>query len=615
MTTWRQPLKNHGRLWRLGLLVFCIASCHKAEVQPGRQTKCRIVGSVQDIYQGPSLFQDITAATNIQFTWRNTEEKDLYTLLESLGGGVALLDFDGDGLLDLFATGGGYLGGDDDHIEISGASSKLYKNLGGWKFQDVTRATGLEEPLHFSHGCAVADYDCDGWPDLLVTGWRRIALYHNEPVDVKAPAKGRKFVEVSKQAGFEEGGWSTSAAWADLDGDGYPDVYICHYLNWSPANHPKCQGTASSVPREICGPRSFRPLAHVVYRNNRNGTFSNVSEEAGLIGYDSDEKDGDKDDRGRGLAVLLADLNNDGRADIYVANDTGGNLLYVNRGDWKFEEKGLSMGVARNDVGTTQGSMGGDAADYDRSGWQSLFVTNFETELHALYRNLGPKGQFLFSTAPTGLASIGSNWVGWGTRFVDLDNDGWEDLVIVHGHVFRRPVISPLAQRPILFRNLGNGRFEEITERGGPFFHAAHRGRGLSVGDLDNDGRADLVVTRVNEPIAVLRNIAGENGKRSHWLGLDLRGKDRRNLVGTRVTAEIGKQRIVRWIKGGGSYLCDHDPRIIIGLGTSNHIDRLTINWTHGGMQSWEGNELSVDRYLQIREGEKAFASVGPGAK
>src|SRR5262249_33895593 len=274
---------------------------------------------------GSFFFRDVTENAGLRFTYCNGEEAQHYAILESLGGGVALLDYDGDGLLDVFLTGGGYFDGQ----EIRGHPCKLFKNLGGFKFKDVTREVGLENfPWFYSHGAAVADFNRDGWPDLLVTGWGRLALFQNVP-DGKG---GRCFIEITRQAGLTDNLWSTSAACADLDGDGYPDLYVCHYVNWSFANHPKCGGYGAGVERGVCPPKRFEALPHVLYRNNRDGTFTEVSAEAGL------RKDG------KGLGVLALDVNGDGLPDIYVANDTDNNFLYLNRsrpGKFHFEEVGL----------------------------------------------------------------------------------------------------------------------------------------------------------------------------------------------------------------------------------------------------------------------------------
>ncbi|MCI0738380.1 MAG: CRTAC1 family protein [Gemmataceae bacterium] len=590
----------HFIFWSL-FIALCLAGCSRnnsVAVAPKN-------GSDEPL--GPPLFEDKSAALGEVFKYRTGEEHPHYAILESLGGGTALIDFDKDGLYDIFAAGGGYYDG-PNHQEIKGHPSRLYKNLGNWQFKDVTKDAGLDAPLFYTHGGAVADYDRDGWPDLLVTGWRRVVLYHNVPVDPKDPKKGRTFVDVTKQAGFTPGGWTTSAAWADLDGDGYPDLYVCHYVNWSFDNHPPCQGYTSDVKKDVCPPSRFEGLPHQLFRNNGNGTFTDVSKEAGLKVVGMLDQDGKQVGMGKGLGVIAVDLNMDRKPDIYVANDTVNNFLYYNRGNWKFEEMALLRGVACDERGVAQGSMGLAVGDYERGGWPSLFVTNYENELHALYRNLGVVGskeQFLFSTSVTGIAAIGQKYVGFGTAFVDVDQDGWEDIIIANGHVIRHPKFAGLAQKPVLLRNLGKGKFRDITKQGGPYFHGEHRSRGLAMGDLDNDGRADFVISNVQEPLKIIRGIIGEGGKRPHWLGLELRGKDNADIVGTRIILEAGGDKQTRFVYGGGSYLATNDPRHLFGLGDLTKITRITIEWASGEDQVIDGKDLAVDRYYRIAQGEK----------
>ncbi|MCI0462254.1 MAG: CRTAC1 family protein, partial [Gemmataceae bacterium] len=541
----------------------------------------------------PTFFRNVTPGSGVDFTYRNGEEAGHYAILESLGGGIGLIDYNGDGLLDLFITGGGYFSGPDKKA-IKGHPNKMYQNLGHWKFQDVTAAVGLEPLRFYTHGAAVGDYNNDGWPDLLVTGWGRLALFRNEP-DNQA---GRRFVEVTQQAGLTDDLWSTSAAWGDLDGDGFADLYVCHYVNWSWDNHPKCTGYSSPEDVDVCPPKRFDALPHTLYHNNRDGTFTAVSQAAGLR---SDRPD---KDYGRGLGVLLVDVNGDRKPDIYVANDTSDNFLYLNHstpGKLRFEEVGLKSGVARDDLGGPNGSMGVDAADYDGSGLPSLWVTNYENEMHALYRSEG-NGVFLFNTTASGIAAMGRSYVGFGTGFVDVDNDGWEDLVIANGHVIHHAP-GGLKQPPVLLRNQGRGRFRVITPQGGAYFQERHVGRGLALGDLDNDGWPDLVISHSNEPVVLLGNEAPRAAKvRHHWLGVELVGRERRDVVGAKLTVEAGGRRLTRFTKGGGSYLSSSDRRLLFGLGTATRIDRLTVTWSWGQEQSWDGDQLASDRYHRLVE-------------
>ncbi len=553
--------------------------------------------------RGPAAadyFRDVTADSGVDFTPRNGQEAGHLTILETLGCGVALLDFDGDGLLDVFVTGGGYFEGNDPP-QIKGHPCKLYKNLGGWKFQDVTADVGLDRPWFYTHGAAVADYDRDGWPDLLVTGWGRVALFRNVP----APGSrwGRRFEEVTEKAGLKDNLWSTSAAWGDLDGDGWPDLYVCHYVNWSFANNPECL-TRPGV-RDTCPPGRFEALPHTLYRNNRDGTFTDVSEKAGLY-------KGNAKQHGKGLGVLIADLDGDGRPDVYVANDQTQNLLYLNRGGMRFEEAAMRCGVARDDSGRGNASMGVDAADYDGSGHLSLFVTNFKNELHSLFRNRGD-ARFTYATKSAGLAAFGADTVSWGTGFIDFDLDGNEDLVFVSGDVYEHPAPpAEVRERALLLRNQRTPtdrphevRFADVSDSGGPYFRQKHNARGLAVGDLDNDGRPDLVISQLNEPVVLLRNMSGEG---CHWLGVELEGRDHRDLVGTRLTLETAGRRLVREVKGGGSYCSSGDRRVLYGLGKDDPTEgwRLTVRWPGGSEQTLE--RVQADRYLRLREGGN-----GPG--
>ena len=309
---------------------------------------------------GPALFRDATPDSGIDFTYKNGEEADLLTMLEFVGGGVAMrgVDYDGDGLLDLFFTGGGSL----QDKQIKGHPCKLYKNLGNWKFRDVTAEAGLDQISFYTHGVAVADYDCDGWPDLLITGYGHIALFHNESRNGK-----RRFVNVTKAAGLDDDLWSTSAGFADLTGSGFPDLYVCHYVNWSFANNPPCK-EKNGTRRDICSPLVFESQPHTLFFNQGNQTFRRAA--ADVLRKN-----------GKGLGVVLADLNGDGRPDIYVANDLDENALYLNRGNGVLEETGHRAGVARDASGYANGSMGVDVGDYDGSGRPSLFVANYQGKI------------------------------------------------------------------------------------------------------------------------------------------------------------------------------------------------------------------------------------------
>jgi hypothetical protein len=557
---------------------------------------------------GPDLFEDVTASSGIAFSYRNGEEvtPPHLAILESLGGGLAVIDYDGDGLYDLYLVGGGHFGGPDNK-QILGLPGRLYRNLGGWKFQDVTAEAGLDKlaggsPWFYSHGAAVADYDRDGWPDLLVSGWRRIALLRNVPTDPMDPKKGRRFEDVSAPAGLDNGvTWATSAAWADLDGDGFADLYACQYVDWSFANHPDCNYDGKTP--DVCPPKKFSGLRHKVYRNTGTGRFEDESDSAGL------SPGGEQ--IGKGLGVVAVDVNFDGRPEVYVANDTVANFLYVNRsekGKIRLSEEAKSAAVALDGNGSPNGSMGVDAGDPFGIGRPSIWVTNYENELHALYRNECKDSRvfFLFVTPATGIAAIGQKFVGWGTGFVDVDRDGDEDLVAVNGHAIRYPTGATRRQKPVLLRNQ-DGRFKDVTPRGGNYFRQEHLARGMVLADLDNDGKVDMVSSHMNEPYALIRNTApGEN----HWVGIQLSRKDFADVVGSRVVLESGGRKQTRFAKGGGSYASSPDRRLVFGLGTSDKVDKVTVYWPDGTQQEW--TSLRPDRYHVLAQGEKEAREPGP---
>lgn len=572
-------------------LVTVVGGCGRGGDTPKPPDRA---GRAPEEADGPPLFEDVTNHSGLKTTYRNGEEAGHLAILESLGGGVGVLDYDGDGLLDVFLPGGGRYTGSDKKT-ISGEPCRLFRNRGDFRFEDVTADVGLGklaggDPWFYTHAAAVGDYDRDGHPDLLVTGWRRVALFHN--------VGGKRFEDVTAKAGLDKGiTWATSAAWADLDTDGYPDLYVCQYADWSWANHPSC--TYDGKTPDVCPPKSFSGLTHKVYLNKRDGTFADVSDTCGLV------KGGPE--ASKGLGVLAVDVNEDGKPDLYVANDTVDNFLYVNRstpGTIRFEEVGLASGTARDDRGVPNGSMGVDAGDFDGSGRPSLWVTNYENELHALYSNQcrGERLFFSYRTASAGIAVLGQKYVGWGTAFLDFDRDGWEDLFVSNGHAIRHPTGQGVTrrQKPVLLLNRGNGRFLPAGKRLGSYGQAEHLGRGVGFVDLDNDGRVEMVLSPTNEPATVLRNVAPE---KHHWLGVQLVGDKNADVVGARVVQEGGGRSQTRFAKGGGSYASSSDTRLVFGLGTSDRIEKVTVVWPDGKRQEWTA--LAADRYHVLRQGKK----------
>ena len=543
-------------------------------------------------------FADVTPASGLGVVYRNGEEADRLTILETLGGGCAAVDFDGDGRLDLlFTRGGEFAGPDKKHVR--GFAPTLYRNLGGLKFQDVTVEAGLTAlaggaDWFYTHGLAVADYDRDGRPDVLVTGYGRVALLRNE---------GGRFADVTAAVGLlGEHIWATGAAFADLDADGWPDLYVCNYCDWSNSNDPPCRGYAHGVARDVCSPKQFSSRPHRLFRNQGNGTFSDVTAASGVR---FNRPDGD---HGKGLGVLAADFDADGRPDLYVANDTSGNFLYLNRSDpgtVRLDERGMALGVARDGSGTATGSMGLDAGEFDGTGRPSVWVTNYESEYHALYRNKssGDRLSFGFDSPAAGITALGTGFVGFGTAFLDVDRDGWEDLVVNNGHVVRHPARDNLRQRPVLLRNVpkGAGRaFADARTEAGPHFSGAFRGRGLAVADLDDDGRPEVVLCHLNEPAVLLRN----DGPAARWLGVQLVGRDRRDVVGATVTLATPGRPLTRFACGGRSYLSHCDGRLLFGLGDAPAVGRLTVRWPSGEPRLEQFDGLAVDRYHRVEQGK-----------
>ncbi|HEY2911286.1 MAG TPA: VCBS repeat-containing protein [Gemmataceae bacterium] len=571
------------------ILVAVVAALIAAAVlvavlaRPERSTD-RVGEASTEAFPGP-IFSDATAGSGLDFTYRNGEEANQFTLLESLGGGIALLDFDRDGLLDIFATGGGFFDG-LERKQIRGCPNRLFKNLGNWEFRDATAEAGLPiEASFYSHGAAVADFNNDGWPDLLITGYGRMALYRND--------RG-KFTDVTAAMGLDAaptaGHWSTSAAWGDLNGDGWPDLFVCHYVDWSFAAHRPCEGPSGKA--DVCPPHRFESLPNALYFN-RGGTQLVRQSEAGIK-------------PGKGLGAVVADLDGDGRTDIYVANDTVENYLYSNRGGGKFAEVGVAAGVAYDGEGRPTGSMGTDAAECDGSGRLSLFVANFEGEEHGFYRNLGKSG-FLYASRTAGIAALGRRLVGFGTGFLDFDRDGFPDLFITSGHILRAPALGAPQQKAVLLRNqrqaadpVGVVRFADVSASGGSYFAALHRGRGAAWGDLDNDGNIDLVIGHINEPVALLRNVASP---KSQWLGVAPFGAGHRDATGAWVTLHQNGRRRVQSLSGGGGYLSSSDRRLVFALDPDAPY-RLAVKWPSGKEQSWDGAALGRNRYVELTEGE-----------
>lgn len=516
-------------------------------------------------------FEDVTVAAGIDFTYRNGRNSGKYAILESLGGGGGICDFDLDGQLDLFFPGGGEFSAAG---EILGLPNRLYRGVDGHRWSDVTAVSGCEASSVYSHGCAVADADNDGFPDLLVTGYGGLQFWRNHGDGT--------FSAGAVDAGLIDPLWSSSAGWGDLDGDGALDLYVAHYVNWSFDNDPPCRGSGPDG-RDVCPPREFEGLDDVVFLSTGDGRFQSA---AGTIGLSPG---------GKGLGVLLADIDHDADIDIYVANDTTPNYLYQNDGHGRFSEIGLPSGVALDDRGQADGSMGVALGDFDVDGLPDLWVANFEMETFALYRNLG-SAQFQHISRDAGVTAIGSLYVGFGTVAADFDLDGDEDLVVFNGHVAYYPMNGEEPQQPVYLENQGDGTFRRIVPGpAGGYFHGKHIGRGLASGDFDGDGRIDLLAVPTNQPASLLRNTTDTQGQT--WRMRLVGRRSNRDGVGARVVLHTSRGDQLRHRFGGGSYLAQSDTMLVWGVPSGAQVSGATIIWPGGNKQlisAWPAGAVLV---------------------
>lgn len=527
---------------------------------------------------GPVFFTDVLNSSEITFSHVSgtTPEKPTPS---ANGSGVAVLDFDQDGLMDLYFAQSTQIPV-DPHANQTG---RLYRNLGGWKFQDVTVGSGLDQTTCFTHAALAADIDNDGDTDLYLCNFGENRLFRNDG--------GGKFSDISRSSGTAFDGWSSSGAFLDFDRDGLLDLYISTYADWKyPEDNRFCGDQAKKV-RLYCDPKELRPAPDVLFRNLGAGRFEDVSKKTGINRPD-----------GHGFGVIAADLNADGLTDLYVANDQDPNFLFINRGDGTFEDTTAIAGAALDSRGHAQAGMGVDAEDIDGDGLPEIIVTNFINEPNTLYKNLG-QGLFMDVTSAWGILAPSVPYVGWGTTLSDFDLDGWPDLFVANGHLddnrHELGEDAPQPEPPLLFQNLSGKRFKEVGAGAGAYLASAHVGRGVAWSDLDNDGDIDLIVCHKDAPPALLRNDSPRLGR--HWIQIQLVGtKSNRDAIGTRIELHLENRTITRLRKGGCGLMSTHDPRLTIGLDHAQIIPKLRVYWPSG--KTTELNQVETDKTLIITE-------------
>lgn len=534
-------------------------------------------GSLPGTAQETSVtFVDVAAEAGLTFRHENGATPEKY-MPETMGAGALIFDFDSDGWPDIFLVNGGSFV--DEGVAAS-AHHGLFRNRGDGTFLDVSIGSGIGVSGYGMGACS-ADYDNDGWPDLYVTSVGANRLYHND-------GTGR-FVDVTDAAGVGATVWSASCAFADIDNDGYVDLYVTNYVDFAIDNNKRC-GAMRDL-RTYCHPNVYNGIPDLLYLNRGDGTFGDISQEAGI----------DRSD-GNGLGVVFTDYDNDGWTDIYVANDSVPNFLFRNLGNRQFEETGFWAGVAVNSDGAPQAGMGTDAGDVDGDGFPDLIVTNLDSETHSLYKNLGD-GLFSDITFLSGVGEATVPFVGFGTAFLDYDNDTDLDLAVANGDVLdnvgvMRPDKS-YRQENLLLANDGTGRFTSVGGFTGSAFSVRTASRGLAVGDLDNDGDLDMLIANIAEAPQLLRNDGGN--RRNALLVRTVGSESNRDGIGARVRAVIGERTLTREVRAGSSYLSQSDLRVHFGLGEAERVDRLEIRWPGGATDIL--NDIEANQILTIVEG------------
>jgi enediyne biosynthesis protein E4 len=538
----------------------------------------RWIGGQADLVR--PAFVDIPA-TQSGITWvhENAMSPERY-LPETCGSGGAFLDFDGDGWMDLYLVNSGPC---DFFTPARPIRNALYKNNRDGTFTDVTDKAGVPGGT-FGMGVASGDYDNDGYPDLFVTAYGRCTLYHNNGDGT--------FSDVTDKAGVAAPGWTTSAVWVDFDNDGRLDLFVCSFVEFSLRNNVRC-GDNKLGRRYYCVPRVFKPTRSLLFHNNGNGTFNEVSDGTAIHRA-----------LGKAFGVVATDINGDGLMDLFVANDTVQNFLFANRGSNKWEEIGLASEVGYGANGQARSGMGVDAADFDQDGLEDLFVANIDQETFSLYKNRGDES--FADVAPAhGVAQATRLLSGWGLKFFDYDNDGRIDLLLANGHpddMVEHNAAQVKYKEPLkLFHNDGS-RLHDVSSTAGPAFSRALPARGMAIGDYDNDGRPDVLVMNNGEAPVLLCNRSGEG---QHWVGISLQGTGcNRDAIGARLTWSAAGVTRSRLKTSGGSYLSSHDPREIIGLGPARKVDWVEIKWPQPSGRVERFTDLPVDRYVRIVEGK-----------